>query len=62
LINWERCDSKAGIDISSGDALDNQSIAYPHVFALDEDVYMMYLGNEVGRFGFCLAILEDYKS
>jgi predicted GH43/DUF377 family glycosyl hydrolase len=60
LVNWVRDDSKAGIEISSGDEWDNQSIAYPHVFELDGKVYMMYLGNEVGRFGFGLAVLEDY--
>lgn len=58
LIHWIRNDTFAGIDISSGDEWDNQSIAYPHVFELDNNVYMMYLGNEVGRYGFGLAILE----
>lgn len=58
LVRWERDDSKAGIGISSGDEWDSQSIAYPHVFELDGSLYMMYLGNEVGRFGFGLAILD----
>ena len=61
MISWARDDSKAGIDISSGDEWDNQSIAYPHVFELDGNIYMMYLGNEVGRFGFGLAVLEKNK-
>jgi predicted GH43/DUF377 family glycosyl hydrolase len=61
LIHWTREDSKAGIDISSGDAWDNQSVAYPHVFELDNKIYMMYLGNEVGRYGFGLAMLEDFS-
>ena len=59
LIHWSRDDSRAGIDISSGNAWDDQSIAYPHVFRLDDNIYMLYLGNEVGRYGFGLAILED---
>jgi sucrose-6-phosphate hydrolase SacC (GH32 family) len=59
---WARDDSKAGIDIASGDAWDDQSIAYPHVFSLDGALYMLYLGNEVGRFGFGLAVLEGYGS
>lgn len=62
LLNWDRDDSKAGIDVSNGDEWDNQSIAYPHVFELDGNLYMMYLGNEVGRYGFGLAVLEDYRS
>lgn len=61
LVMWKRDDSKAGLDISSGDEWDNQSVAYPHVFSLDGHVYMMYLGNEVGRYGFGLAVLDDYK-
>lgn len=58
LINWDRADSKAGIDISEGDEFDNEMIAYPHVFELDGKIYMLYLGNQVGRYGFGLAELE----
>lgn len=58
LINWIREDHKAGIDISIDDSFDNEMIAYPHVFNLDEKIYMLYLGNEVGRYGFGLAMLE----
>jgi sucrose-6-phosphate hydrolase SacC (GH32 family) len=58
LINWIRDDHKAGIDISTDNSFDNEMIAYPHVFNLDEKVYMFYLGNEVGRYGFGLAVLE----
>lgn len=62
LMDWTRDDSQVGIEISVGDAWDNQSIAYPHIFELDGDIYMMYLGNEVGRLGFGLAILEKSLS
>lgn len=59
LITWTRDDSKAGIDISEGaDDFDNAMVAYPHVFELDGKTYMLYLGNEVGRYGFGLAELE----
>ncbi len=59
LLNWTREDSKAGINISQEeDAFDNEMIAYPHVFELDEKIYMLYLGNQVGRYGFGLAELE----
>jgi sucrose-6-phosphate hydrolase SacC (GH32 family) len=57
LMNWIREDEKVGIDISSGNEFDNQSIAYPHVFELDGTLHMLYLGNEVGRFGFGWAKL-----
>lgn len=58
LMHWTRDDSKAGIEISEGEAFDNEMLAYPHVFELDGKTYMLYLGNEVGRHGFGLAELE----
>lgn len=57
LTNWIRDDAKAGIDISQS-GWDDETIAYPHVFELDGNIYMFYLGNQVGRFGFGLAQLE----
>jgi hypothetical protein len=30
---------------------------YPHVFTCDDRVYMLYNGNEFGKFGFGLAEL-----
>ncbi len=57
MTNWRRDDTKAGIDISA-EGWDDQSISYPHVFELDGDTYMLYLGNAVGRYGFGLAQLE----
>lgn len=57
LINWDRNDSKAGIDISDS-GWDNEMISYPHVFELDNQIYMAYLGNQVGRYGFGIAVLE----
>lgn len=61
LLNWTRDDAMAGIDVSS-EGWDSESISYPHVFELDGHVFMMYLGNQVGRFGFGLARLEDARS
>jgi hypothetical protein len=58
LLHWAREDSKAGIDVAEGEAFDNEMLAYPHVFELDGKTYMLYLGNEVGRYGFGLAELE----
>jgi predicted GH43/DUF377 family glycosyl hydrolase len=57
LIDWQRADEKAGIDVSE-DGWDSEMISYPHVFELDGTVYMFYLGNQVGRHGFGLAKLE----
>jgi len=60
LINWFRDDSKAGIDVSI-EGWDSEMIAYPHIFEVDKNVYMLYLGNQVGKFGFGIAKLESYK-
>jgi hypothetical protein len=60
LIHWVRDDLSAGIDISE-EGWDSEMISYPHVFDLDDNVYMLYLGNQVGRFGFGLAQLESYS-
>lgn len=57
LTDWERDDSKAGIDVST-DGWDAEMISYPHVFELDGQTYLAYLGNQVGRHGFGLAVLE----
>lgn len=56
LINWTRDDSKVGIDLSES-GWDSEMIAYPHVFELDNTIYMLYIGNEVGRYGFGIAKL-----
>ncbi len=57
LVNWRRDDSMAGIGVSES-GWDSETIAYPHVFELDGNIYMFYLGNQVGRYGFGLAQLE----
>lgn len=57
LTNWTRDDQRSGIDVSES-GWDSETIAYPHVFELDGRIYMFYLGNQVGRYGFGLAQLE----
>jgi len=57
LIDWLRDDSKAGIDVSE-QGWDAEMISYPHVFELDGQIYLAYLGNQVGRHGFGLAVLD----
>ena len=58
LINWVRDDSLAGIDVP-GEGWDSQMQCYPHVFELDGKVCMLYNGNEFGRHGFGLAVLDQ---
>ncbi len=58
LTDWTRDDSQVGIDVSD-EGWDSEMISYPHVFELDDNVYMLYLGNQVGRYGFGIAQLEE---
>lgn len=58
LINWERNDNYVGIDVSS-EGWDAEMISYPHVFELNNQIHMLYLGNGVGREGFGRATLEN---
>lgn len=57
LENWVREDSLAGIDVSA-DGWDSEMQCYPHTFQVDEEVYILYNGNEFGRHGFGIAVLE----
>jgi len=57
LTDWVRDDTKAGIDVSK-EGWDAEMISYPHVFELDGKTYMAYLGDQVGRYGFGLAVLD----
>jgi len=57
LIDWVRVDAKAGIDVSE-EGWDAEMISYPHVFELDGSTYLVYLGNQVGKHGFGLAVLD----
>lgn len=60
LINWTREDAKVGIDVSEA-GWDFEMISYPHIFEVDNQVYMLYLGNQVGRFGFGAAKLTKFS-
>jgi len=57
LINWIRNDEAAGIDVTE-DCWDSDMLCYPRMFHCDGRIYMLYNGNEFGRFGFGLAVLE----
>jgi len=57
LMNWTRDDLLVGIDVSEN-GWDSEMLAYPHVLELDGTVYLLYLGNQVGRYGFGAARLD----
>lgn len=56
LVDWKRDDRLAGIDVTEG-AWDSDMQCYPNVFEVKGDVFMLYNGNQFGRFGFGLARL-----
>ncbi len=58
LINWDRDDSKAGIDVSDS-GWDSEAVCYPHVVNVGEKIYMFYSGNQFGSAGFGYAELEQ---
>ena len=58
LINWTRDDENSGIEYSE-EGWDSTMHHYPHVFELDGFHYMVYNGNDFGKYGFGLAILDD---
>jgi hypothetical protein len=58
LKNWIRDDEKGGINITEN-SWDSDMMCYPHIFKFDEKIYLLYNGNEFGRFGFGLAVLEN---
>jgi sucrose-6-phosphate hydrolase SacC (GH32 family) len=57
LVNWTRADDSAGIDVSET-GWDSDMLCYPHVFECDGRAYLLYNGNEFGRYGFGMAVLE----
>ncbi len=58
LKEWTRNDAEAGIDVSP-EGWDSEMLCYPHIFRCDDRLYLLYNGNEFGRYGFGLAVLED---
>ena len=57
LDHWTRDDTAGGLDVSA-DGWDSEMMCYPHVFECDGRVYLLYNGNEFGRRGFGIAVLE----
>lgn len=58
LISWTRYDDKAGITTTEGD-WDSDMMCYPHIFEMDGKIYLLYNGNEFGKYGFGVAELEE---
>jgi hypothetical protein len=58
-IKWARQDNIVGIDVSLPGEWDSQMLCYPFVFDHLGERYMLYNGNDFGRTGFGIAVLEN---
>jgi predicted GH43/DUF377 family glycosyl hydrolase len=56
LQNWSRRDELLNLPSVDGE-WDSDMRCYPHLFKLKEKIYLLYNGNEFGKFGFGLAEL-----
>lgn len=56
-LSWDR-KSDSGIDVSK-EGWDSEMICYPFVFDHKGKRYMLYNGNDYGKTGFGLAVLEE---
>lgn len=57
LVNWTRADESVPLE-GTPNAWDSDMQCYPHVFECHGNVYLLYNGNEFGRYGFGLAELS----
>lgn len=58
MINWHRNDEESGITLGqSADDWDCDMMCYPHIFKVDDKVFLLYNGNEFGKYGFGAAEL-----
>jgi hypothetical protein len=57
LVSWTRDDDTPGLEPTEG-SWDSDMMCYPHAFECDGNFYLLYNGNEFGRRGFGVAVLE----
>jgi hypothetical protein len=58
LEDWVRDDALGGLTLSSS-GFDSEMMCYTNIFMMDKQVYLLYNGNNFGKQGFGLAVLED---
>ncbi len=54
---WTRDDAAVGIDVST-EGWDSHMLCYPNLFQCEGRTYLLYNGNDFGRQGFGIAVLE----
>jgi hypothetical protein len=57
LVNWTRNDEVLKDLTMTEGAWDGDMMCYPHIFKCDGKIYLLYNGNEFGKYGFGLAQL-----
>jgi ribosomal protein S18 acetylase RimI-like enzyme len=58
LVTWHRNDKILNLPTGGNSEWDSDMMCYPHLFALNGSVYLLYNGNHFGRYGFGMAKLE----
>ena len=56
-IKWERT-KEIELDVSES-GWDSEMVCYPYVFEYNGKLYMLYNGNNYGKTGIGLAVLEE---
>lgn len=59
-VTWERMDSDVGLDVSK-EGWDSEMVCYPCLFDHKGRRYMLYNGNDYGKTGIGLAVLNRSK-
>lgn len=57
LANWTRDDDSLALEGTTNE-WDSDMQCYPNIFACDDNIYLLYNGNEFGRYGFGLAVMQ----
>ena len=58
MVNWQRENICSGVERSVGE-WDSEMMCYPNLFQCEGKIYLLYNGNEFGRYGFGLATLAN---
>lgn len=60
LIDWTRADNLLEMNLSyNSEEWDGEMMCYPHLFKVNDEVYLLYNGNKFGKFGFGIAKLDE---
>ena len=58
-LEWRRCDAELGLSLSA-EGWDSQMMAYPAPITTRAGTFLFYNGNQYGRQGFGVAVLESW--